>query len=251
MQAITLNGWSSKPSTTCFPGCAICLPTASITAPTSARPGPNLVIGRSRSSHAPPGLLAFNSFRADGFLERSKPPIGKGLRELNHPHHNLDLHRFHTASHQEIGGRVAQPMLAQPPSLHDRPAPRALVAPPRPQRWLTPDARLLGPPPPPPAAAITPILPLAPACRCTRGARAVKGPAGTLGGFSQTGSSLLFASRGTPRPQSDETTKKGASAQSARGLGHLTARRGNIGKIRGMSVEMNFFSSVIYVTHLD
>jgi transposase len=39
-------GLSSKPSTTCFPGCAICLPTASIMAPTCARPWPNLATGR-------------------------------------------------------------------------------------------------------------------------------------------------------------------------------------------------------------
>src|SRR5262249_52930280 len=58
-------GLSSKPSTTCFRGCAICLPTASITAPTCARPLPNLATGQSRPSRAPPGLLAFNSSRAD------------------------------------------------------------------------------------------------------------------------------------------------------------------------------------------
>src|SRR5246127_773342 len=64
---------SSKPSTTCFPGCAICLPTASITAPTCATPWPNLVTGRSRSSHAPPELRAFNSFRADGLSSEPSP----------------------------------------------------------------------------------------------------------------------------------------------------------------------------------
>src|SRR5215813_1643703 len=58
------SGLSSKPFTTCFPGRAICLPTASITAPTCARPWTNLVTGQSRSSRAPPGLLAFNSSRA-------------------------------------------------------------------------------------------------------------------------------------------------------------------------------------------
>src|SRR5215467_1322725 len=110
------QGLSSKPSTTCFPGCAIYSPTASITAPTSARPSPNSVTGRSRSSHAPLGLLAFNSFRADGLLSepnprlaQSKPPTGKGLRDLNQQRHNLDLCRFHAASHQEIGGRIVQP----------------------------------------------------------------------------------------------------------------------------------------------
>ena len=36
-------------------------------------------------------------------LAQSKPSTGKGLRDLNHQRHNLDLHRFHTASRQEIG----------------------------------------------------------------------------------------------------------------------------------------------------
>jgi transposase len=49
-----------------FPWLRICLPTASITAPTYARPSPNLVTGRSRSSHARPEFLVFNSSRADG-----------------------------------------------------------------------------------------------------------------------------------------------------------------------------------------
>jgi transposase len=43
-------------------------------------------------------------------LAQSKPPTSKGLRDLNHQRHNLDLHGFHTASHQEIGGRIVQPM---------------------------------------------------------------------------------------------------------------------------------------------
>ena len=66
-------GLSSKPSTTCFPGCAICLRTVSITAPTYARRWPNLVTGRSRSSHPPLELLAFNSFRADGLSSELSP----------------------------------------------------------------------------------------------------------------------------------------------------------------------------------
>jgi transposase len=53
------RGLSSKPSTTYFPSCAICLPTASITAATCARPLPNLATGQSRSSRAPLGSLAF------------------------------------------------------------------------------------------------------------------------------------------------------------------------------------------------
>jgi hypothetical protein len=46
----------SKPFTTCFPGYAICLPTVLITAPTFARPWPNLVTGRSKSSRVQLGL---------------------------------------------------------------------------------------------------------------------------------------------------------------------------------------------------
>jgi transposase len=34
----------------------------------------------------------------------------QGLRDLNHQRDNLDLHRFHTASHQEIGERIVQPV---------------------------------------------------------------------------------------------------------------------------------------------
>src|SRR5215470_17955269 len=66
-------GLSSKPSTTCFPGCVICLPTVSITTPTCARPSPNLATGQSRSSRAPLGLLAFNSSRADGLSSEPSP----------------------------------------------------------------------------------------------------------------------------------------------------------------------------------
>ena len=45
--------WSSRPSTGCFPGCAICSPTASTTAPTCVTPSANSVTGPSRSSNAP------------------------------------------------------------------------------------------------------------------------------------------------------------------------------------------------------
>jgi transposase len=47
--------------------------------------------------------------RTLAWLNRNRP-TGKGLRDLNHQRDNLDLHRFHTASHQEIGGRIVQPM---------------------------------------------------------------------------------------------------------------------------------------------
>ena len=47
--------------------------------------------------------------RANPRLAQSKPPIVKGLRDLNQQRHYLDLYRFHTASHQEIGGRIVQP----------------------------------------------------------------------------------------------------------------------------------------------
>src|SRR5690242_9507170 len=48
--------------------------------------------------------------RANPRLAQSKPPTGKGLRDLNRQRHSLDLHRFHTASHQEISRRIVQPM---------------------------------------------------------------------------------------------------------------------------------------------
>jgi hypothetical protein len=51
----------------------ICLPTASITAQTSATPWPNSVTGQSRSSHAPPGSLAFNSSRVAGLSSEPSP----------------------------------------------------------------------------------------------------------------------------------------------------------------------------------
>jgi hypothetical protein len=50
------------------------MPTASITAPTCARPWPNLATGQSRSSRAPLGLLAFTSCRADGLS--NEPSLG-------------------------------------------------------------------------------------------------------------------------------------------------------------------------------
>ena len=43
--------WLSRPSISCFPGCAICSLTASITAPTCVTPSPNWVTGPSRSSN--------------------------------------------------------------------------------------------------------------------------------------------------------------------------------------------------------
>jgi len=46
--------------------------------------------------------------RANFRLAQSPPPTGKGFRNLNNQRHNLDLHCFHTASHQEIGGRIVQ-----------------------------------------------------------------------------------------------------------------------------------------------
>src|SRR5215469_4578199 len=57
--------------------------------------------------HSHPALLAIEPWhdcasRANPRLAQSKPPTVKGLRDLNHQRHNLDLHRCHTASHQEI-----------------------------------------------------------------------------------------------------------------------------------------------------
>src|SRR5713226_4783917 len=52
--------WSSRPSTSCFPGCAISSPTVSTTAPTCPKLSPNSASGPSRSSNAPLTLSAFN-----------------------------------------------------------------------------------------------------------------------------------------------------------------------------------------------
>ena len=48
--------------------------------------------------------------RANSRLVQSKPQIGKGLRDLDIRRYSLDLHCCHTASHQEIGRRIIQPL---------------------------------------------------------------------------------------------------------------------------------------------
>ena len=53
---------------------------------------------------APPGLLAFNSCRADGLSSEPSPGSietadWQRTSRLNRRRHNQDLHRFHTASH--------------------------------------------------------------------------------------------------------------------------------------------------------
>src|SRR6516165_3158348 len=62
------RGCSSRPSISCFPGCAICSPTASTTAPICVTPLANSAIGRSRSSNAPRRLPAFICCPAAGLL---------------------------------------------------------------------------------------------------------------------------------------------------------------------------------------
>src|SRR6516225_8510390 len=62
------RGCSSRPSISCFPGCAICSPTASTTAPICVTPLANSAIGRSRSSNAPLRLPAFICCPAAGLL---------------------------------------------------------------------------------------------------------------------------------------------------------------------------------------
>src|SRR3984957_16303909 len=49
---VMVPSWSSRPCTSCFPGCATCSPTASTTVPICATPLPNSVAGPSRSSSA-------------------------------------------------------------------------------------------------------------------------------------------------------------------------------------------------------
>src|SRR6266404_1161827 len=58
--------WSLRPSTSCFPGCAISSPTVSTTAPTCPKLSPNSASGPSRSSNAPLTLSAFNCCRGAG-----------------------------------------------------------------------------------------------------------------------------------------------------------------------------------------
>ena len=65
--------WLSRPSTSCFPGCAIGSLTASITAPTCVTPSPNSATGPSRSSNAPPTRPAFNCSHGDGSSNEPSP----------------------------------------------------------------------------------------------------------------------------------------------------------------------------------
>src|SRR5512132_2054278 len=60
-------------STTCFHGCAISLPTASIMAPTCAPPWSHSATGPSRASNAPRLTPAFSSCRADGLSNGPLP----------------------------------------------------------------------------------------------------------------------------------------------------------------------------------
>src|SRR5271163_2154203 len=67
-------GLSSRPSTSCFPGCAISSPTALTLAPTCAPPSLNSATGPSRSSNAPPTRLDFNCSHGDG--SSNEPLLG-------------------------------------------------------------------------------------------------------------------------------------------------------------------------------
>ena len=58
--------WSSAPSTTCFPGCAICLPTAPTAAAGSTARSPSSATGRSRSSGGAPMSRALRCFPVAG-----------------------------------------------------------------------------------------------------------------------------------------------------------------------------------------
>src|ERR1700719_4465299 len=58
--------WSSKPSTSCFPGRAICSPIAAITAAICVMPARCFLSGESRSSNGPRMLPAFNCCHGDG-----------------------------------------------------------------------------------------------------------------------------------------------------------------------------------------
>jgi transposase len=64
--------WSSRRSTSCFPGCATCLPTASTTAPICMMPSPSSATGPLRSSNARLTQLVFSCCHAAGLSsERS------------------------------------------------------------------------------------------------------------------------------------------------------------------------------------
>ena len=67
-------GLSSRPSTSCFPGCAISSPTASITAPICVTPSPNSASGPSRLSNAPLTRPDFNCCHGDG--SSNEPSLG-------------------------------------------------------------------------------------------------------------------------------------------------------------------------------
>jgi len=62
----TVPFWSSRRSASYFPGCAICSPTASTTAPTCVTPSPSSATGPSRSSNARLTRRAFSCCHADG-----------------------------------------------------------------------------------------------------------------------------------------------------------------------------------------
>src|SRR5499427_5625868 len=89
--------WSLRPSTSCFPGCAASLPTASTTAPVCIRPLPGSVTGLSRSSNAPLTRLAFNCCHGDGSRHLGAARTGA---------------YFSTAPF--IGAAIAVPLLGEP-----------------------------------------------------------------------------------------------------------------------------------------
>ena len=66
--------WSLRRSTGYFPGCAICLPTASTTAPICVTPSPSSVTGPSRLSNGLLIRLASSCCRADGLS--NEPSLG-------------------------------------------------------------------------------------------------------------------------------------------------------------------------------
>jgi hypothetical protein len=113
-----------------FPGCAICLPTASITAPICAGFWPNLANGQSRSSRAPPGLLAFNSCRADG-LSSEPSPGSTDWQRTSRPQYSFKHALVQDAAHgsllrsnrQQLHAQIAQALETLFPDLMDNRAP--------------------------------------------------------------------------------------------------------------------------------